>query len=296
MQRQHENNQRQPSQKPPQQQPCIGAGLGLRIPHIEYVLKNKPDIPWFEVHICNFLRGGLNQRLLKEVARHYPLSFHGVSLNLGGTDALDTDYLQRLKRMVDELNPMLISEHACFTALDGNHLHDLLPVPFTPAAITHFCDRIDQVQCFLGREILIENVSRYTTFKECVMSEADFLSEISHTTGCGILLDINNAYVNQQNLGESLDLFLAALPINNIAEIHLAGFSQQGTQLIDTHSSAVSEAVWNAYQQFTSRHPNIPCLIEWDNDLPDFLTLQQEQIKAQTIIDSVSKKALCGSA
>ncbi len=291
MQRQRKNYQQRT--QPPS---SIGAGLGLRIPHIEYVLKNKPDIPWFEVHICNFLRGGLNQRLLKEVARHYPLSFHGVSLNLGGTDDLDNDYLQRLKIMVDKLNPLLISEHACFTALDGNHLHDLLPVPFTSAAIEHFCNRIDQVQCFLGREISIENVSRYTAFRQSQISEAEFLSEISQTTGCGILLDINNAYVNQHNLGESLDNFLAALPVNNIAEIHLAGFSQQGIQLIDTHSCAVSEAVWNSYQQFNSCHPNIPCLIEWDNKLPDFLTLQQEQIKAQTIIDSASKNNLSGSA
>ena len=195
-----------------------------------------------------------------------------------------------------KLNPLLISEHACFTALDGNHLHDLLPVPFTSAAIEHFCNRIDQVQCFLGREISIENVSRYTAFRQSQISEAEFLSEISQTTGCGILLDINNAYVNQHNLGESLDNFLAALPVNNIAEIHLAGFSQQGIQLIDTHSCAVSEAVWNSYQQFNSCHPNIPCLIEWDNKLPDFLTLQQEQIKAQTIIDSASKNNLSGSA
>lgn len=264
---------------------CTGAGLGLRIPHIQYVLEHRPDIAWFEVHICNFLRGGLNQRLLREVANHYPLSFHGVSLNLGGPGPLDLDYLRRLKNAVDEIQPAMVSEHACFTALDDNHFHDLLPIPYNELAISHFSDRIDQVQTFLAREILIENVSRYTSFDESDRGEAEFLSAVSKNTGCGILLDINNAYVNQQNLGESLDLFLNALPLTSIAEIHLAGFSDVNGQLVDTHGSAVSDEVWESYKIFNQMQPNIPCLIEWDNELPDFPRLHEEQKKAQAIID-----------
>lgn len=270
------------------QQACTGAGLGLRIPHIQYVLKKYPDIPWFEIHICNFLRGGINYQLLKQVAKKYPLSFHGVSLNLGGTEPLDTDYLQRLKKAVKDFQPTMISEHVCFTTMEGEYFHDLLPVPFTSFAIKHFSDRIDQVQNFLGQKILIENVSRYTTYKESEMSEAEFISAISNMSGCGIVLDLNNAYVNQYNLGESLETFIAGLPLENIGEVHLAGFSKQGDQLIDTHSGPVCDAVWHSFRQLNQLCADIPSLIEWDNQLPEFSILEQEQKKAQSIIDEYS--------
>lgn len=267
-------------------QNVAGVGIGLRIPHIQHVLQHKPAVPWFEVHICNFLRGGLNRALLQRVAQDYPLSFHGVSLNLGGADELNRDYLQRLKTAVDEFNPALISEHACFTALGEQHFHDLLPLPLTPEALAHLSERVERVQDFLGRSILIENVSRYTNYPQSQMTEAQFLAELSARSGCGILLDINNAYVNQCNVQESWSDLLTHLPLDAIGEVHLAGFSKIDGTLVDTHGQAVDDEVWRLYSEFVGLRPDVPCLIEWDNNLPNFARLQREAALARQIHDS----------
>ena len=269
-----------------------GAGLGLRIPHIPWVLEHQPAIGWFEVHICNFLQGGLNRTLLQEVARTYPVSFHGVSLNLGGCDPLDRDYLNRLRHIADELKPALISEHACLTAHHGEHFHDLIPVPFTHTAARHMADRIAEVQDVLGRQILIENLSRYATYPQSQMSEAEFLGTVCELSDCGLLLDINNAYVNQLNLHESWRAFIQQLPQGRIGEVHLAGHSVQGSTVVDTHSQPVSEPVWQAYREVAASLPDTPVLIEWDNDLPDFSMLQQECNKAASIHDQNRRQSL----
>ena len=262
-----------------------GTGLGLRIPHIPWVLEHKPAIAWFEVHICNFLNGGLNRAMLEEVARFYPLSFHGVSLNLGGCEPLDTGYLKRLQGAVDQLKPTLVSEHACLTVHNGEHFHDLIPVPFTRPAAQHMADRICQVQDTLGRRILIENLSRYASYDESHLTEAEFMATVCELADCGLLLDLNNAYVNQLNLGESWQTLVENLPLERVGEIHLAGHNQQGTLVIDTHNQPVCDAVWLAYQQMAATQPDIPVLIEWDNDLPAFPTLMEECKKAARIAD-----------
>ena len=272
-------------------QPLQGVGLGLRIPHLHEVLASKPNVPWFEVHICNFLRGGLNRALLDRIARDYPLSFHGVSLNLGGADELDDDYLQRLKRLVNELEPALVSEHACFTAHNGNNFHDLLPPPFTRQAVSHFVDRIDYVQNLLGRTLVIENISRYCEYSISDMSEGQFLSEICRQSGCELIFDINNAYVNQLNLGVGWRALLEELPLRQISEVHLAGHSLQGELFVDTHSAPVCAEVWLCYREFVERVPNVPCLIEWDNDLPEFSRLLAERDRAQAILEAAGKNS-----
>ena len=285
-------------------EPCataenMGAGLGLRIPHMQSVLASQPDVNWFEVHICNFLRAPLNRRLLASIAENYPLSFHGVSLNLGGSDELDSGYLKALKLAIDDFQPKLVSEHACFTAYQGQHFHDLLPVPYTREGVHHFVQRIDQVQNYLGRTILIENVSRYCGYLESEMSEAEFLADIASQTGCRILLDLNNIYVNQCNFPHDkhlqLEHYLEHIALQHIGELHLAGHSHQGDYLVDSHDCEVPESVWQLLREFIvhwqqQRQENRtnylpPCLIEWDNNLPEFSMLQHQGQLAQAFLN-----------
>jgi uncharacterized protein (UPF0276 family) len=265
-------------------QDCRGAGLGLRSAHLHEVCREQPTVPWFEVHICNFLGGGLNRALLRQISDHYPLSFHGVNMNLGGVDPLDTQYLRKLRRAIDELQPALVSEHACFTAHGQLHFHDLMPVPYTQEAVMHMAGRVRQVQDALGRRILIENISRYYSHHTSQLSEGAFLAAVCAEADCGLLLDLNNAYVNQCNLGESLDDLVDALPLERIGEVHLAGYSERDGRLIDSHNAAPSEVVWNYYQKFCELSPDIPCLIEWDSDLPSLMELMRHQDRAQGIM------------
>ena len=267
---------------------CHGAGLGLRTPHLREVLRDNPDVPWFEVHICNYLGGGISKALLEEINARYSVSFHGVNLNLAGIEAFDPDYLKRLRETVDRLKPAMISEHACFTAIGGVNFHDLMPIPFTKHAVNHLADRVAFIQDTLGRQIMIENLSRYYCYEESEMTEGAFMAEVSERADCGLLLDLNNAYVNQRNLGESLIDLISALPTGRIGEIHLAGYTEQGGTLIDTHGSAVCDEVWEAFCYFNTIKPDVPTLIEWDNNLPAFSVLMQERQIAQDILDQFS--------
>jgi uncharacterized protein (UPF0276 family) len=264
---------------------CRGAGLGLRPAHLREVCLEQPDVPWFEVHICNYLGGGLNRALLHQVAESYPLSFHGVNLNLGGVDPLDRVYLQKLKRAVDDFQPALISEHACFTAHGGHHFHDLLPVPYTGEAVKHMASRIRQVQDTLGRRILIENISRYASFDESDLSEAEFLAALCDEADCELLLDLNNAYVNQRNLGLDLAEFIDGLPLERVQEVHLAGYSEQDGLLIDSHNAPPCPALWDYFSDFCELKPDTACLIEWDSDLPALAELMHLRETAQGIMD-----------
>ena len=263
---------------------CRGAGLGLRPAHLHEVCRGQPAVPWFEVHICNFLGGGLNRALLHRVADSYPLSFHGVNLNLGGTDPLNEHYLDKLRIAVDEFQPAMISEHACFTAHEGLHFHDLLPLPYTLEAAGHLASRISQVQDRLRRPILIENISRYHAYPDSELSEGEFLSAVCQQSGCGLLLDLNNAYVNQCNLGLDLMEFIHSLPMEQVQEVHLGGYSRQGDLLIDSHGCAPCPAVWDYFAAFCELKPDVPCLIEWDNALPPFAELLELQVKANKIM------------
>lgn len=252
------------------------------MPHIHNILTHRPTIDWLEVPICNFLTSSVNQRLLLEVKESYPLSFHGVNLNLGGCDPLDRTYLNDLKHCIDQFTPVLVSDHACFTR-HTYHYNDLLPIPYTAEAVAHLSSRIRDVQDHIEQTLLLENVSRYSSYPESDLSEAEFLTAVADESGCDLLLDINNAYVNEVNHGESALAFIQALPRHKIKEIHLAGHHRQGHLLIDSHSTPVAQPVWQLFKTFCASGASIPTLIERDNELPPLTELLGERDRAQSI-------------
>lgn len=261
-----------------------GTGIGLRSPHIREVLDTQPDVPWFEILTDNHTAaGGRTAAELMAIRECYPITFHCVGLSLGSSDPLDQGYLDTLKTMHARYEPAWISDHLCFSSLDGTHYHDLLPLPFTEEAVEHVARRIGFVQEFLGQRILVENVSSYMAYTHSVLSEAEFLAAVSETADCDLLLDINNIYVNEFNHGLSGIDYLDAIPLRRVREIHLGGFEDKGAFLLDAHNHAVSKPVWALYRECIKRIPGTPTLIEWDNDIPGFSILQQEAETARRI-------------
>lgn len=261
--------------------PLAGNGIGLRAPHYHHFLHDEVAIDWLEVHSENyFAQGGWDRQVLTLLAERYPLSFHGVGLSLGAAHGLSETHLLRLKQLVEDFQPALVSEHLSWGSIPGRHLNDLLPLVLNDAALDLMCERLDHVQNVLRRPILIENVSSYLRFREDSMSEAEFLYRLSQRSGCAILLDINNLYVNQCNHGEdartAIDV-LSQLPLGRIAEVHLAGHSVHDDVVIDDHGSTVKEAVWELYRYLCQRvDDDIPTMIEWDTALPPLSVLLNE--------------------
>jgi uncharacterized protein (UPF0276 family) len=263
------------------------AGIGLRAPHVSHVLAAHPSVPWFEVHSENyFADGGPALAALDRIRADYPVSLHGVGLSLGSTDALDTAHLAKLSRLVDRIDPAQVSEHLCWSSVNGRHFNDLLPLPYTREALDHVCARVSAVQDSLGREILVENVSSYLTFPESTMMECEFVVEVAVRSGCGLLVDVNNIYVNARNHGGDADAYLAAIPPALVAEIHLAGFDASGHCLIDTHGAPVAPEVWALYERALRRFGRVPTLIEWDTHIPEFAVLQSEAATAQSYLEA----------
>jgi uncharacterized protein (UPF0276 family) len=249
------------------------AGIGLRSVHHDAMLRDLPGVGWLEAHTENYFHdGGPAVRTLARLREHYPLSLHGVGLGLGSTDPLDREHLRRVRAAVRRFEPALVSEHACWGHVDGEHFNDLLPLPYTEEAVDHLAARVRDVQDYLGRQILIENLSAYLAFRSSRLAEGEFLAAVVERSGCGLLLDVNNAYVNSVNLGLDTASFLAALPPAAVQEVHLAGHSRRriGAHdlLIDDHGSAVCDEVWALYTLALRRFGPVPTLIEWDNDLP----------------------------
>jgi len=270
----------------------VSAGIGLRSPHVARVLAERPAVPWFEVHSENyFAEGGQALRALERIRADYPVSLHGVGLSLGSTDALDLRHLARLKSLASRIDPMLVSEHLCWSAVGGRHYNDLLPLPYTDEALEHVCSRVDAVQDYLSRQILVENVSTYYVFPERAMSECDFIAAVAARTGCSILLDVNNIHVNAANHGDDALAFLDAIVPGTVGEIHLAGFDRDGERLIDTHGAPVAPEVWSLYQAALQRLGPIATLIEWDTDIPSFAVLQGEAAHAQRLLEAESRVA-----
>ena len=268
------------------------AGIGLRSPHLGLVREQSPACSWFEVHSENwFSAGGPALAVLDQIRRDYPLSLHGVGLSLGGADDLCPDHLARLKALAQRVEPSAVSEHLCWSAIGGRHLNDLLPLPYSHEALQRVCDHVDQVQECLDRSILVENVSSYLRLLPEDMPEWVFVAEVVRRTGCGLLLDVNNIYVSACNHGFEPLEFLGAIAPETVAEIHLAGFEESDGLLIDTHSRPVWPAVWELYEQALQRFGPVPTLIEWDQDIPPFATLQAEAAKAQSMLD-VAHKAI----
>jgi hypothetical protein len=265
------------------------AGIGLRAEHYSNMLETRPSIGWLEVHPENYFgAGGKPRYFLHKLRAHYPLSFHGVGLSLGSTDPLNQAHLGRLKELIQDFQPALVSEHISWGSVGERYLNDLLPLPYTEEALDHMVQRVSQVQNFLGRQILVENVSSYLQYRVSSIPEWEFVAEVAKRSGCGILLDVNNIYVNARNHGFPAKAFLEAIPRAPVQEIHLAGFTVnrlgEGEILIDTHNQRVCEDVWQLYAQAVQRFGPVPTLIEWDADLPALDVLLAEADKADSIM------------
>jgi uncharacterized protein (UPF0276 family) len=266
-----------------------GAGIGLRSAHHEALLEGRPDCGWIEVHTENYFHeGGPAVRVLERARSSYPLSLHGVGLGLGSVAELDREHLERVRTAVRRFEPALVSEHACWCHVENRHFNDLLPLPQTEEAVEHLARRIVEVQDFLGRAILIENLSAYVRYADSQLGEGEFLAAVVERSGCGLLLDVNNAIVNAHNLGLDPHAFLAELPRAAVQEIHLAGHSVRrvgdAELLIDDHGSAVPESVWQLYGAALERFGPVPTLIEWDNDIPALEVLLAEARRADDML------------
>ena len=262
--------------------PQLGYGVGLRAAHYAHVLAERPVVDWFEALTENYLdTGGRPLRVLEQVRRDYPVALHGVGLSIGGSDPLDRAYLARLRALIDHLAPAVVSDHLCWTGVDGRPLHDLLPLPYTEETLRHVAARLRAVQDALGRRIALENPSTYVAFRHSVLPEAEFLAALAEEADCGILLDVNNVHVSARNLGFDPRAWLAAIPAARVAYVHLAGFTDLGRFLFDTHDAPVHEDVWALYRHACARFGARATLIEWDANLPDFPRLQAEAARAR---------------
>ena len=263
---------------------AVALGLGLRPPFYAEAARGRVAVDWFELISENFMvDGGNPRRVLDAVAAHYPVALHGVSLNLGGSDALDTRYLDRLDQLARRVKPMHISDHLCWTRHGGHHLHDLLPLPYTEEVVQHVAQRIRVVQDRLGQNILIENVSSYAEFAHSQMREWEFLAAVSEAADCHILLDLNNILVSAHNHGFDPQQYLAAIPALRVRQIHLAGHSVSGPLHIDTHAHPVPDPVWDLYASALRRFGCVPSMIERDDDIPAIEELLMELERARSI-------------
>jgi uncharacterized protein len=260
----------------------LGAGVGLRAPHYSAFLAGRQPAGWLEVHSENYFgAGGYDLHVLEHLRRDYPVSLHGVGLGLGSAMGWDECHLEPIATLVDRVQPALVSEHLCWRAVADRHLNDLLPLPFTREALELVAQRVERVQQRLRRRILIENISAYLEFSAAEMSEGEFIAALARRTGCGVLLDVNNLYVNQVNHGTEAIEVMRAIPGERVSEIHLAGFLRADECLIDTHGDCVAEPVWRLYEYALERFGPVPTLIEWDTDIPPLPVLLEEADKAR---------------
>ena len=269
----------------------VSAGVGLRGPHMIELEQTQPKVGWLEVHSENFFGdGGSPIHYLMKIRQNYPISLHGVGLSLGSSDPLNRQHLADLQRLIDWVEPGLISEHLSWGSIDGVYFNDLLPLPYTEEALAYFCERVLQVQDNLRRTILIENPSNYLRYRHSVIPEAEFLTQICQRTGAGLLLDVNNIFVSAFNLGFDPVKYIASIPGDYVAEIHLAGHTEKslpdGMLLIDDHASKVSRAVWDLYALTLESIGIKPTLIEWDTSLPALDELLAEAATAQQFMDT----------
>ncbi len=253
--------------------PYLGFGLGLRNKHIDEIIKTKPKVDWFEAITENYL--GLSNTTLTnsiddllKIRNDYPICLHGVSLSIGSTDDLNQNYLKKWKQLIEVVQPAWVSDHLCWTGVLTKNSHDLLPLPYTTEAIENTVKKIKQAQDFLGRKILIENVSSYVEASFSEMNEAEFLAEVANQADCGILLDLNNIFVSSFNHGFDPETYLDKIPWHRVGQVHLAGPSDQKNYMIDTHDHPVREETWQLYQSMLRRHKPVSTMIEWDDKIP----------------------------
>jgi uncharacterized protein (UPF0276 family) len=262
----------------PESRPWLGFGLGLRTEYFEELLA-APALPvdWFEITSENFMvAGGKPRHYLERIRQRWPLVMHGVSLSIGSSDPLDMDYLQGLRQLAREIEPAWISDHLCWTGVDGINSHDLLPLPYSETAIAHVVSRVQQVQDYLGREILLENLSSYVEFRQSEMPEWEFVAEVARRSGSRILLDVNNIQVSARNQGFDPHAYLDGIPSDRVWQIHLAGHSDYGDYCIDTHDHDVPSEVWALYGCAIRRFGAVSTMIERDDDFPPLAELLGE--------------------
>ena len=261
--------------------PDLGVGVGLRTVHFGHILANRPRVDWFEVLSENFMEtDGRPLYVLDQVVERYPVALHGVSLSIGSTDALDHDYLSKLKGLAARARAHWVSDHLCWTGVLGRNVHDLLPMPYTEEALRHTVARVRAVSDFLERPLVLENPSSYVEFAASSMPEWEFLARLADKADCGLLLDVNNVYVSAFNHGFDPRLYIDALPVDRIVQYHLAGHTHKGTHIVDTHSDHAVPEVWDLYARACRRTGNVATLYEWDEDIPDFEVVHAEARKA----------------
>src|SRR5260370_13590786 len=266
----------------------LGYGVGLRRQHYSHVLETHPNVDWFEVISENFMvAGGRPLEVLEGVRANYPIVMHGVSMSIGSTDSLNRHYLRQLRDLAGRFELAWISDHLCCTGVGGRNLHDLLPLPYTEEAVRHVVARIRDVQDVLERPILVENVSSYMAFADSTMTEWEFISAIAAEADCGILLDINNIFVSAFNHRFDANYYIDAVPVERVVQYHLAGHSDHGTHLLDTHDHPVRDEVCALYERAARRFGAVSAIVEWDDNIPEFAELANAADRASAIFDSL---------
>jgi len=264
--------------------PQLGFGLGLRPQYYPDILDGDPPVDWFEAVTENYLvAGGPPLRQLDRIAERWPVVLHGVSLSIGGSDPLDRDYLAQVRRLADRIRPKWISDHLCWSRHNGVQLHDLLPLPFNDETLRHVARRVRQVQDILGCRILLENVSSYVEWQSSTMTEWEFLSALGAEADCLLLLDVNNIYVSAHNHGFDADGFLAGLPTDRVTQIHLAGHSNEGDLIVDTHDAPIIDPVFDLYGRAIRRFGPVSTMIERDDNFPPFADLLDELARVRMV-------------
>jgi uncharacterized protein (UPF0276 family) len=283
----------------------VGAGVGLRLPHLAEVAATRPTAAWLEIHPENFLPDPHATELLIEILRQYPISVHSVGVSIGSSGGIDHSHLKRVRTLIDLIDPILVSGHLAWSTHEGEYLNDLLPLPYNQETLHLVVEHIDAIQEALGRCYLVENPSSYVGFDTSMMTELEFLCELVRRTGCRLLCDVSNVYLSAHNMDYDPYWYIDGLPVEAIGELHLGGFTAEGDEaepgaeiLIDTHADRIAEPVWDLYAHAVRRFGPRPTLIEWDNDIPSFATLLTEaaradEVVAQTLVQE-SRRALAG--
>lgn len=291
---------RQTSQEPTQPRlgfDNLGLGVGLRAPHFGYLLEHWPTVDWFEIISENYIDSqGRPRYVLDQIAERYPVVMHGVSLSIGSTDPLDYDYLGKLKKLSGEIGACWISDHVCWTGVNGKNTHDLLPIPYNEETVQHVATRVRAVQDFLEQPLVLEDPSSYVTFADSTMTEWEFLTALTQETGCGLLLDVNNVYVSSVNHDFDPVEYIENIPWQNVVQFHLAGHTNMGDYCIDTHDGHVIDPVWQLYKLAHQRTGGVSTLLEWDANIPDFPTMHAEVLKARKLIQGDSIASESGDA
>ena len=272
-----------------------GAGIGLRLPHIAEIVATRPRVGWLEVHPENFLANPHAMELLQELSSDYPISVHTVGVSIGSASGIDRNHLQRIRRLVDQVDPFLVSGHLAWSTHHNEYLNDLLPLPFNREALNLVSGHVREVQDTLGRQYLVENPSSYVGFRASTMTEGEFLGELVHQTGCALLCDVSNVFLSAHNMSYDARGYIDSLPGHAIGEFHLGGFTPQDDESgpgyevwVDTHAAPVVDGAWELFGYAIGRFGVRPSLIEWDNEIPPLAMLLQQAARADEITAEIS--------